>query len=151
MVVFIFNSNGEVLLFEKIVKYCAGHLVGPGGKVEPGETLHDASVRETLDECGLTVVLGEALGAVTCHNEADMSDVRVHMYRTETYSGELRNAEQTKHRRMGWYPVNPETIAQMMAGDRGWFGHVVRNEPFEAEVWYNQEWRVVRATVRPLS
>jgi ADP-ribose pyrophosphatase YjhB (NUDIX family) len=42
----------------------AGEWSVPGGRVEPGETLHAAVVREVLEETGLEVVVDRFLGWV---------------------------------------------------------------------------------------
>jgi mutator protein MutT len=42
----------------------AGLWSFPGGRVEPGETLHEAVVRETLEETGLEVVVDRFVGFV---------------------------------------------------------------------------------------
>ena len=42
----------------------AGEWSVPGGRVEPGETLHEAVVRETAEETGLEVVVERFLGWV---------------------------------------------------------------------------------------
>lgn len=42
----------------------AGYWSVPGGRVEPGETLHEAVVREAMEETGLEVVVDRFLGYV---------------------------------------------------------------------------------------
>jgi len=51
--VFIFNTNGELLLL-KSHKW-PGKYVVPGGHVELGERLEDTAVRETKEETGLDI------------------------------------------------------------------------------------------------
>jgi nucleoside triphosphatase len=51
--VFIFNSNGELLLLQS--HKWPGRSVVPGGHVELGETLEQAAVREAKEETGLDV------------------------------------------------------------------------------------------------
>lgn len=45
----------QVLLGRKKTGLGAGNLVGPGGKLEAGESPADAAVRETLEEVGITI------------------------------------------------------------------------------------------------
>ena len=58
-------SHAEALL---LVRRCrapaAGEWSVPGGRVEWGETLHEAVVRETFEETGLEVVVDRFLGWV---------------------------------------------------------------------------------------
>lgn len=55
-------DGGRLLLIRRSV--IEGDLVWalPGGKVEPGESVERAAVRETLEETGLTVEAGQVLG-----------------------------------------------------------------------------------------
>src|SRR5436190_2625437 len=47
-------KDGKVLLIRKKRGLGAGKINGPGGKLEPGETAHDAAVREVQEEIGVT-------------------------------------------------------------------------------------------------
>ncbi len=47
-------QDDRVLLIRKKRGVGAGKINGPGGKVEPGETMLDSAVRETREEIGVT-------------------------------------------------------------------------------------------------
>ncbi len=51
--VFIFNSNGELLLLQS--HKWPGRYVVPGGHVELGETIEQAAIREAKEETGLDI------------------------------------------------------------------------------------------------
>jgi 8-oxo-dGTP diphosphatase len=56
-------ADGRVLACERSEPAeVAGRWEFPGGKVEPGETEHDALVRECEEELGVTVEVGERVG-----------------------------------------------------------------------------------------
>jgi 8-oxo-dGTP diphosphatase len=54
----------QLLLVRRGRGPAAGEWSVPGGRVEPGETLHAAVVREVLEETGLEVVVDRFLGWV---------------------------------------------------------------------------------------
>ncbi len=59
----IIDEAGRVLAAQRTEpSRSAGMWEFPGGKVEPGETDHDALVRECTEELAVTVRLGERLG-----------------------------------------------------------------------------------------
>lgn len=49
------RTTVEVLLGEKLTGLGVGKFVGAGGKVEPGESIRQAAVREVAEELGVTV------------------------------------------------------------------------------------------------
>jgi 8-oxo-dGTP diphosphatase len=58
--VFAFDPNGRVALIKKNrPDYLAGKWNGIGGKVEPGEAIEDAAVREVHEESGLDLLTSE--------------------------------------------------------------------------------------------
>jgi len=52
-------QNASLLLVERAKDPGAGRWAVPGGRVEPGETLAEAVVREVREEAGLTVEVGD--------------------------------------------------------------------------------------------
>ena len=54
----VFDQAGRALLVERARAPGAGLWSVPGGKVEPGETLVQAVVREVLEETGIVVEVG---------------------------------------------------------------------------------------------
>ncbi len=53
----------RVLLVKRAIEPGFGRWTFPGGHVDRGETLEEAALRETLEECGATADLGDLLGA----------------------------------------------------------------------------------------
>lgn len=58
------DPGGRVLLVERGRDPQRGRWSVPGGRVEHGESLEEAAVRETLEETGLRVVVGRELWTV---------------------------------------------------------------------------------------
>lgn len=66
------DEGGRILVVR--TTYLGPEWMLPGGRVERGETPHDAAVRETLEETGLRV-LPERLVLIDAHHPRDVSFV----------------------------------------------------------------------------
>jgi 8-oxo-dGTP diphosphatase len=62
--VVVLDGRGRLLVIRRGHAPSAGRWSVPGGRVEPGETLEVAAVREAREETGLDVVVGEVAGQV---------------------------------------------------------------------------------------
>ncbi len=54
--------EGRVLLVKRAIEPGVGKWAFPGGHVDRGETIEEAALRETLEECGATALLEELVG-----------------------------------------------------------------------------------------
>jgi len=134
----IIIRGGQVLLGQKQgnPEIGSGTLNGPGGKVEPGESLTDCLVRETEEET--CVVLSpehlEKVAVVTFH-AGGVPDFEVHVYRTGRFGG---TPWETPSMIPGWYDINNLPLDRMLESDSHWFPQLIRGEKFRANVYYRE-------------
>ena len=77
----------------------------PGGKVDFGERVEDAIVREIAEEVGVKIALLRSLGVVQMIGLDDQHWVAP-IYLAEVVAGEPENREPGKHKAMVWAPLD---------------------------------------------
>ena len=71
----VLDAAGRLLLIRRGHPPSAGLWSVPGGRVEPGETLEDAVVREVREETGLLVQPGAVAGRLSIPGDGVVYDV----------------------------------------------------------------------------
>jgi 8-oxo-dGTP diphosphatase len=97
------DDQGRLLLIKRGHEPGAGLWSIPGGRVEPGETDHEALVREMQEETGLAVQAGPLLGTVQRPaRDGDVLDIRD--YAATITGGTLRPGDDAAEAR--WVTVS---------------------------------------------
>ncbi len=84
-------DEDKVLALDKVGKNYSGTTF-PGGHVETGEIFADAVIREVYEETGLTICNPVLRGIYHWYRDG-YHNVGL-LYRTETFSGELKSSEE---------------------------------------------------------
>ena len=85
----VIEQDGKYLLVQEKQPKAYGKWNLPGGRVDAGETLAQAAVREAKEECGYDVELGEQL--LIIHQAADLPVIP--SFKAHIVGGELRFPE----------------------------------------------------------
>lgn len=127
-----------------------GNWNGYGGKVEEGETVTAAAVREINEESGVTVDERdlEEVALVDFHFE-DGKHLHVHTYFTRAWEGEPVETEEMRPR---WYAFDAIPYDLMWADDIHWLPRALKGEKLRGTVYFNadgatikdMEWKEVR-------
>lgn len=112
----VIRGSGDTILLEK--RRDCGWWGLPGGKVEPGESLVDAAVREVLEETGLTVEVTHLIGVysdprgriVTYPDNGDVVQLIDVIVGARVLSGSLRCSQESEEVRFFIPSQLPEEI-----------------------------------------
>ena len=97
--------DGRLLLVKRKTPPEAGCWSLPGGKVDFGERLEDAIVREIAEEIGVKIALLRPLGVAQMIGLDDQHWVApIHL--AKIVAGEPENREPDKHEAILWAPLN---------------------------------------------
>ncbi|HUQ30195.1 MAG TPA: NUDIX domain-containing protein [Candidatus Paceibacterota bacterium] len=130
--------SDEILLGEKKKgEIGTGVLSGPGGKLDPGETLEECLIRETreeLDGVELDPASLEKVALIDFYAGTEI-DFRVHVYRARILRGEIHETVDMIPR---WYSLHALPLDRMYEADRHWLPKAARGEKFRANVYYRE-------------
>ena len=118
--------EGRVLLIRKKRGLGAGKLVGPGGRLEPGENPFECAIREVQEELR---VVPQGVVARGAHDFqfVDGYAIRVFTFTAEGYAGEPRETEEALP---AWRPLDDIPYAEMWEDNRIWFPLMLDGVPF---------------------
>lgn len=110
-----------------------GRYNGFGGKVEEGETIEEAAVRELKEECGISPLDMNKRGVIifkfTKDNPFDGNpDMEVHIYSVTEFEGELIETEEMKPQ---WFTHNEIPYNLMWPDDKIWLPMLLEGKNFE--------------------
>lgn len=131
----------RVLLGMKKTGFGRGKYNGFGGKLQPGETVRQAAVRELREECELTADVAqlEAVGTLDFIFPAQPElDHDVHIFLVRQWQGQ---PQETVEMKPVWIPVADIPYEDMWQDDRYWLPQVLQGESVQGQVIFaaNQE------------
>jgi 8-oxo-dGTP diphosphatase len=111
-------KDNHVLLLKKPRR---GWYVAPGGKMDPGESIYEAAVREFTEETGTTPINPHLKGVYTMMIKDDADKIVKDEWMLYTFvAHDLEGVpfETTTEGKLDWYPVESLHTLPMAEGDR---------------------------------
>ena len=135
----ILKRDGKLLLGVKKRGFGMGKINGVGGKVEPGESVRDAAIRETFEEIGVRVNSCEKVGQIIFRDlyfagkpETDI----MHVFLSEDFSGEPIETDEIAPE---WFSANALPYEKMWSDDEYWMPEVLRGNKVDAYFHFNEK------------
>jgi mutator protein MutT len=129
--------NDEILLAMKKRGFGEGYYNGLGGKVEPGETMEQALVRETQEEIGVTPLSWDKVAVHDFIMDADGEEpwhMHVHAFVCREWEGEPVETEEMAPQ---WFKVSEIPYDKMWDDDIVWLPQVLRGHKVRTTFHFN--------------
>lgn len=120
----LLRSGDQILLAMKKRGLGQGKWNGVGGKIEKGETLEEALVRECVEEIGVVPTSWHAVGVFDFVQDADTDPwhMLVYAYVSDAWEGEPSESEEMRPK---WFHVEDIPYADMWGDDKFWLPFVL--------------------------
>lgn len=106
-VIVIFRKDGKIaFVLRQNTDWMNGYYGLPGGKVDSGESITQAAIREAKEETGVTILPKDLTHLLVAHRHDADSDWIDNIFEAHTWQGELHNAEPDKHASLDWLDPN---------------------------------------------
>lgn len=132
-------KDDHICLAMKKRGFGMGKLNGMGGKVEDGESVEAAAVREVHEEVGVSVAIGDATKVAELHFVFDGKpdwELFCHTYIARRWEGEPKESSEMAPQ---WVPRDAIPYSKMWADDKYWLPLVLRGENVKASFQFSED------------
>lgn len=143
----IIHQHPKILLGMKKRRFGMGKYNGFGGKVENGETIEQATIREVFEEAGINVISPEKVGEILFQFQTDEEDHLVHFFRAVNYSGELKESEEMKPE---WFHIDNIPYEQMWQDDKYWLPLFLAGKKFRGNFIFNKDFQIAQYELKEI-
>lgn len=126
------RRDNEVLLAMKKRGFGEGRWNGVGGKVEAGESLEQAMIRETEEEIGVTPTVFEKVGDIRFDEyfKGVPTLMHVHVFTATAWTGQPIESEEMAPK---WFAASDIPYEDMWSDDPFWLPQVLEGKKVSAD------------------
>lgn len=132
----IIEDGDKALLAMKKRGFGEGWWNGYGGKVQEGESITDAMVRELYEESGLIARKYRERAIIEFFFDGTDYEVEMHVFEVSDYDGQLVETEEMKPK---WFLKKEIPYNEMWPADRNWMPLFFDGKDFNGRAVFNGE------------
>lgn len=133
---YLINPQNQVLLIMKKKGFGQGRWNGPGGKVKPGETPEQATIREVGEETGFKPTNLINLGYIEFIWPHKPENNQVcHIFITKNFSGQLCECEECLPQ---WWDIDKIPLDQMWPDDIYWLQDALAGKKIKYRFFFDE-------------
>ena len=125
-----------------------GKWNGFGGKVEEGETIEEAAIRETKEEAGIEVSRINKLGILEFEYQDGSGNMEVHIFCAKEFKGNPTESEEMKPQ---WFDINEIPYNQMWSDDKYWLPMFLDKKEFKGKFLFDESNEIIDYTLSELN
>lgn len=140
------RRDNQILLAMKKRGFGANLWNGVGGKVDHGETIEEALVRECQEEIGVTPTLYRKVAEHDFLNDtaSDPWQMLVHVYFCDEWQGEPTESEEMAPQ---WFDLADIPYDKMWQDDQMWLPLVLKGKQVQGSFGFDEHDEILSATV----
>ncbi|PIR86954.1 MAG: hypothetical protein COU11_02985 [Candidatus Harrisonbacteria bacterium CG10_big_fil_rev_8_21_14_0_10_49_15] len=129
------GAGPRVLLGMKKRGFGEGRWNGFGGKVDDGETIEEAALREIREECGIEATEIDKRGVLIFNFQDDTKIGEVHVFHITKYTGEPIESEEMRPQ---WFTIDEIPFSQMWPDDEHWLPLFLAGKKFRGRFLFDK-------------
>lgn len=141
----LLHTDTHVLLGMKKRGFGAGRWNGFGGKLEEGETIEVAALREFREEAGVEVVGLEKSGIMNFEFEGNPEILEVHIFRASGYKGEPTESEEMRPQ---WFSIDEIPFSEMWPDDPHWMPLFFAGKKFRGDILFGEGDAIINIEIK---
>lgn len=136
------HKDDKILLAMKKRGFGAGRWNGLGGRPEQGETLHQAAIRESQEEAGITPTNFTYVAELNFKwpQKTDNNEFQVHTYLCDQWEGKPTETEEMAPR---WFKKSEIPYEDMWSDDEHWLPLVLGGKVLRAFFEFDDNDKVI--------